>query len=133
MEALYKRRLLVLAGHLRKVPARRFRMGAYMESDRVGFGKLGRWAHNCGSYGCALGHAAAIPAFRKAGYQLTRHFPFFKGEVGQQATSRFFGLSFMDTLRLFGSPGINMHRHQTPACVASNIERFVREAERANV
>ena len=59
------RRLLVLARYLEKVPPRRFKMTIWGE------GKIAKsYATGCGFAGCAMGHAAFIPSFRKAGLML---------------------------------------------------------------
>lgn len=121
MKPFHKKRLLQLAKYLQKVSPVRFNMDCYSRG--------GSTRASCGSMGCALGHAAEIPVFRKSGYKLTEGGePIYKQAIGLTAAELFFGLSWYDTLNLFGPSSRNRHERQSPKCVGRNIKKFVEGA-----
>jgi hypothetical protein len=119
------RRLETLATFLEtKVPAEHFDMGSFFSanSDYTPANKLGE----CGATACALGWAARIPSFNRAGLTVTSlGWPYFGTENGLGAGAQFFGITEDDSCNLFGLvPG-------TPKQVAKRIRKFVAELRAA--
>lgn len=86
-----KQRLKVLSKHLR---------------ENVSTLDMSRWADECGTASCAMGHACTIPEFKAAGLHLMEGygvtiFPAFDGAHSYYAAQRFFNLSREDALHLF--------------------------------
>ena len=108
-------RLTTLASYLRTVPVLKF--------------DLGIW--KCGAVACAIGHAAGIPEFKKAGFRIRKSSagtaPEFEGLYAWGAVGEFFDLDEYECYELFAAseydPGA------TPRVVADRIEEFVRDAE----
>ena len=110
------RRLLKLADHLDTVPPETFDMSTW-------------W---CGTKGCAMGHAAQMPAFRRLGLLVTSYTDFyegvivgvtFEGETDFNAAAAFFGLKWGEAVALFGVDFGDDPR--TPAAVARENSAFV--------
>lgn len=137
-----KKRLLMLADFLAKLPRKRFDYAEW-----VGDSWEGKQDLSCGTTACALGWATTMPTFRKLGLRLFRDNVSGDGYVGilrddeypegadSDASERIFGLGFAEHLYLFTpnahapfylalprGPG---HR-ATPKQVAAHIRRFVK-------
>lgn len=96
------RRLEKLADLLEKVAAierrrkiKKFNMFSWAEGD------LGLTKNLCGSSGCALGWATAIPEFRKAGLHLEYGEPCYNGYYGEAAAEAFFEITAEAADQLF--------------------------------
>jgi len=131
------RRLLILANHLDTVPEARFDYDVYADVD-VHESPLDK--PECGTQGCALGHATTIPEFRDLGLVLTQWFPgacvhvevksesgkaigYFDRTIDIRAAEVFFGISHLDACYLF-LPGKDEPRNN-PSFVANKIRTFV--------
>jgi len=126
-------RLLTLADYLTTVPQERFNMAYW------GQGTIKASYPECGFTGCAMGHAAFIPAFRAAGLHLVRvekagergsdydrHEPRFKRFREMRAAEAFFRLERKQAISLFGGENSQgKDREETPKQVAARIRRFV--------
>ncbi len=115
MARVGRRRLRKLADYLRTVPPKVFDMNIWCKKK------------GCGTVACALGHAAQIPSFKRAGL----HFEWFThhrdeaivrfGEFdGTEAAEAFFGITGALAYGLFGS---RRGGHATAKQVARAIER----------
>jgi len=134
------RRLLKLARFLDKVPAKRFDYGSwtrgvgtvdpvYYKAARL---RLKGTKQECGTTGCALGWATAVPEFRKLGLYLTG---FGTPEIqtprgncvrGEDAGVELFGLKYTEALDLFMPQNAGEDR-ATAKYVARKIRKFVKE------
>lgn len=133
-------RLLRLAEHLETVvPPERFDMGIFACVGRL----------DCGSEGCALGHACDIPEFRKAGLSIdwgegdSRGIRYgdvsFGGDENLSAAMKFFDISEGAALHLFmPEDDTDLEEYvapesPTPLDVAARIRHFVTMSEQAGV
>lgn len=116
------RRLLKLAKHLESVPPKRFNYHLFTRGAPSEF--------NCGTQGCALGHAVEVPEFQKLGLRIERTFgDRFSGIVYRtvndpfHAAAAFFGVYLDEATGLFapecGDPV------QDPMFVSQKIRDFV--------
>lgn len=69
-------------------------IGAYMIEDK-------HLVNLCGTTGCAIGWATAIPVFRALGFKMKDSEPTFDGEHGWDAVANFFELTTSETKCLF--------------------------------
>lgn len=118
------KRLLKLAAFLRTVPKKKFDYAQVISRTAEGVYDL-----SCGSTGCALGWASAIPSFRRLGFRSTRHGRVFLKEDPGQAWypavgAVFFGMSIDEASQLFSPEDSEFNA--TPKYVAKKIERFVK-------
>jgi hypothetical protein len=131
------RRLLKLADFLEALPRKRFNYDRWVGMDWQGALDL-----SCGTTACALGWAATMPAFRRAGLILNRdcvgnevtlkHDP---GTYPAAAAAEVFGLLEREAYFLFypsypswsNGERQSPDRNSTPKQVARHIRRFVRE------
>lgn len=108
-----KARLRKLADYLSKLKPdahRKFDMGSWFETtiEKIKVNpKTGVCTTVCGTSACALGHAALIPEFQKAGLRLvvnkdgSGHVRY-RGATGTEAAETFFGLIHFHSELLFG-------------------------------
>ena len=126
-EQQYRNRA-VLAKHLReKVPAHRWDMSAWSGD--------GSTPNDCGTVGCAAGHAAEIPELREQGYSLGigGQYPCLADEDGGT-----WAISFNALTELFGfrepfTEGSHLYEGKgrvTPVVVAEVLEAINRESDR---
>lgn len=125
------KRLLKLAAFLEKLPRDRFDYASFVGDDWKGTQDL-----SCGTTACALGWAATIPEFRRAGLTI-KAIPDIDGGFyadvctkkhsgGFKAASEIFGLSNSDSSYLF-APDDEYPEKATPKQVAKKIRNFVKE------
>lgn len=124
--AIGMRRLLVLARFLRRLPRRRFDYGTWTGDDWKGSQTL-----RCGTTACALGWAATMPIFRRAGLHINNwgdpqlgHGNPFRHATGTSAAEKLFHLHDFEADHLF-LPGEGELK-ATPKQVAQKIEAFVK-------
>jgi len=67
-DPIHDERLLLLAGHLERVPSKAFDYTEYVSHDWDGSSSIG----SCGTVACALGWATTIPELRALGLTLVR-------------------------------------------------------------
>lgn len=118
-----KERLLLIADHLAKnVDSERFNLKKWSSSGTATL-------HNCGSVGCAIGHAVSIPKFRKLGFKLSSDFsvPEYRGDFAWLAVKKFLDLNYSSAVYLF-DPYKYRGRSTTPkSAVVRRIRKFVKE------
>ena len=132
MKKIHARRLLKLADFLAGLPKERFFYGSWVGADWKGKPDL-----SCGTTACALGWAAAMPAFRRLGLTLKGRrridgwkFPALADDRGEpdgqtlRAAEKVFGLDLTGFQRLF-VPSFD-DRHMPARQVATRIRKFVR-------
>jgi len=85
----------------------------------------------CGSVACALGWAACLPSFRKAGLKVEYAdgvygnpvwVPTYKGFTGEIAGAEFFGIDWNEAYDLFVPDNMD----QTPKQVARNVRKLIK-------
>jgi hypothetical protein len=121
------RRLSILAAHLRTVKRKQFDMCFWVSARNT-------TPTDCGSAGCALGHACTIPSLRRAGLKLDDTVPCFRPHgfyypvYGYDAGKKVFDLSFEEAHYLFNPDSYDTNDPQkiTPITVARRIEQFVK-------
>ena len=128
-------RLVKLAEFLKTVPEDRFDMSTWVWLR----GRLPKHIderESCGTGGCALGWATAIPEFRKAtGIRIAGHrifdYPEVRdryGGVGVEAGARLFGIH-LDAAEWLFSGGPHVHAETTPEemseVILENLEKLV--------
>lgn len=125
MSTTGKRRLLKLADFLEtKVPPERFNLHTWAEGHGFLEGK-------CGTFGCAIGWAASIPAFKRAGLRLYAacgddlHQIQFGEREDYPAVEAFFHLNVRASRRLFSSASYKLGDSTPPKLVAQRIRKFV--------
>lgn len=140
-------RLLKLAEYLDTIPNKEFKMDSWM-GKRTGdyfsrkyidqkFVKQGvchnirKLTSECGYAACAVGHAAGIPAFRKAGFKLVPTYsgwmdPMYGEHLNWDAVEEFFALNYSDAQHLFAEDSYNNPRLR-PTTVANRIRKFVKD------
>lgn len=119
-----KDRLLKLAAHLRTVDPEKFIMHSWI----------------CGTKACALGHAAMIPEFQKAGLLLTilskeNGRITYRGRAGFYAAAAFFEISFTNSKDIFGYGGflgITYKVNPSPSEIADVIEEVIAKHHEVN-
>jgi hypothetical protein len=131
-----KARLEKLADYLSKLKPdnhRKFDMTTWFETDvKVKVNpKTGECTTVCGTSACALGHAALIPEFQRAGLKLLVDSEgagcvSYRGYKGGNAAMEFFGLNWIEASDLFDS------RTCTPKKKAEQIRRVLRIAQANN-
>jgi hypothetical protein len=130
--------LLTLADFLEELPADRFNYRVWVGGEWKGKADL-----SCGTTACALGWATTIPEFADRGLLLVRVIgvrggvPRYRGVLGLEAASEFFGIPQVDAGFLFmpadwdailGSPRPGEPNGDAgPAEVAAHIRRYVQE------
>lgn len=119
-------RLLKLAAFLRKLPRKRFDYTRWVGPDWKGSQDL-----SCGTTGCALGWAAAMPAFQKLGLRFgSEGTPTLTTDIWSEgwgpytAVRKLFALQCGEAWHLFAPS--DRERNATPKYVARKIERFVK-------
>jgi len=139
MKAVHRRRLLMLAAFLRKLPRSRFNFHHWVGPYWKGSQDLA-----CGTAACAMGWAATIPELRRAGLRLVQTVQGIGHVVlrGQEpedtygsateraAASKVFGITDDDQFNRLFIPEHTLPGDATPKRVAREIERYVREQER---
>lgn len=89
---------------------------------------------DCGTTGCAVGWACALPSFNAEGLRWARLTPEYedaKHEMfwsGWNAVANFFDISYSEAHRLFSSSAYNRDEWSNPLAVAQRIEQFVKES-----
>jgi hypothetical protein len=104
-ETTYKR-LMKLADFLDTVPPKHFDMEDYTRglwTDDGEFSAKRLTNHECGTSACALGWAATIPEFKKAGLTLAWGIPECRGAPLSPTAKRFFGITEREADTLFYS------------------------------
>lgn len=124
-----KRRLRVLRDHLKTVPKKHFNLSDWVEIDG-GEIKNGAIANvGCGTTACAMGWAASIPEFSKAGLKLAREFgyiaPFYEGLDGFEAARAFFDIDYMDAVYLFAPGQYPLKDLNNPEAVINRINKLL--------
>ena len=131
MNATHKRRLLMVADLLDKLPRKRFDYAVWVGDDWEGKPDL-----SCGTTACALGWATTIPALRRAGLRLFYRRVGLRGsrDVGMgylgylssesKAAKAVFGLDREELIFLF-TPSGPLAADSTPKQVARHIRKFV--------
>lgn len=131
-------RLQTLATFLRTVPAEHFDLEGWRSAGDSDPYKTPRpvsnknlLTHACGTTGCAVGWACALPVFIKQGLRW-KGWPYYKGSDGLisqhwEAVTGFFEIS-QDTAKHLFSDFHYLSDHQTtPSEVADRIEESIRE------
>lgn len=125
-----KKRLSILARYLKNVPRRKFDMKYWVgNADRSDPTKC-LVSPECGTTGCAMGHAATIPSFKRDGLRLKaswehgKIFPHYRNNEGFGAAADFFDISFRDSCYLFDPDEYDRYS-PTPKHVAKRIEAFI--------
>lgn len=116
-----KERLITLADYLETVPSARFNMNTWGTDPE------------CGTAGCAMGHACQIPEFSATGLRLIEkgdgdYIPEFGRHAEYMAAAAFFDLEYMQAISLF-SPDCYRAARPRPTTVARRIRRLA-EASR---
>jgi len=138
MNKVNVRRLIKLADHLKRVPRQRFNMAFWGE------GVIGGSYPKCGFAGCAMGHAAFIPLFRRLGLRLVQTIsaaqaydgkaefePRIERRGGMRAAMWLFSIDSGQATQLFGSQDASGEdREETPQQVAKRIRQFVKDLPR---
>lgn len=115
-------RLLKLADYLETVPERAFNMAA--------------WRDECGTSGCALGHACEIPEFAAIGLKIEFcrkariYMPVLNGSHGYAAAEALFGIDGDEAEYLFNPWRYSFFKRCaeiTPQAVAARIREFVHQ------
>lgn len=124
-KATSKRRLLILADFLEKLPRKRFDLSSWVGNEWEGKADL-----SCGTSACAMGWATTIPQFRKLGLRLSKYgLPYFgKGYYqtsGMHAAADLFGISDNEAYYLFMPYEEDIAANATPKQVAKHIRKFV--------
>lgn len=137
-------RLTTLAAHLDAVPADRFYLGTWFANRIPTDEELHHseylpdspdfQPYDCGTVGCAIGHACWIPEFQAAGLRTSesRGAPEYQTPGGLlyqhwEAVFAFFGLNEEQGLHLFSDSHYPDGGRTTPAQVAERIRAFARE------
>lgn len=140
MKAIHAKRLLKLADFLKALPPQKFDYCSWVGSDWKGKQDL-----SCGTTGCALGWACAMPDFRRLGLKFRKignkrtgytGFPMVPGKTQDgeghagHASRVVFGLSHDQHNLLFMpkpyNPPTGPTGDATPKQVAAHIRKFVR-------
>ena len=91
---------------------------------------------HCQTTGCALGWAATIEEFRKAGFTLDSYFPHsgggkvvpkYRGYKEYEAVALFFGLTESTAAYFFSANHYNGHELDNPKFVAARIREYIKE------
>jgi len=126
-----KRRLMTLAKYLEKVPPKRFDMNRWVDGEFCGLDE--EPAHDeCGTTACAVGWAATIPSFKKAGLKINNRLDPQSGRrKNWAAVQAFFGdISEEQAMWLFSPEDPRYwclsRPKETPKKVARRIVAFVK-------
>lgn len=83
---------------------------------------------SCGTAACALGSAALHKPFMKQGLRISGDVPVFKGEYGEAAGAKFFGITDMESASLFDpseyEDWFNVSTTEVADKVAALIEKY---------
>lgn len=136
--AVGKRRLLKLADFLEQLPRKALKMETWVASRTGEPPSVSE--PKCGTTACALGWAAVIPGFRRAGLRLAgmgvslhhgghEYVPMYEGYSGFSAGAKFFGMSLGASDHLFGADSYPGDPSKTtPKAVAKRIRKLVADA-----
>lgn len=122
-----KERLTRLADFLRTVPDHKFNLGSWRrdEDGHEGYRTTTSNAQlldlDCGTAGCAVGWACAMPEFQTQGLNWGAFGPEFKTCGGWNAVREFFDLSGDEAFHLFGESRYDESRGAKPCHVVSRI------------
>jgi hypothetical protein len=140
---MHVRRLRTLSVFLRTIPANLFDLKDWFRDDHgakqapmtrggITSPKLQPRAE-CGYTGCAVGWAASIPSFRRAGFYLARMdvnlVPTYEGGVGRSAVKSFFGLDGDQVDLLFMEHAYPHRDRHNPNAVADRIDALIANAK----
>jgi len=93
---------------------------------------------HCRTAGCALGWAATIPSFRRAGLRLSGGsnsidaitIPEYHGWTGFHAAASFFSLDITTAVNLFSTSAYPYNQWRNPKAVAKRIRSVIKEHEK---
>lgn len=121
-----ERLLLKLADYLDTIRWREFDLSLWW-GDRD-------FANECGTVGCAMGHACQIPIFQRAGLRMWHGEPYFEDpkkpwrrNFGLVAAEMLFEISSGDAYNLFMARSYRYGARTRPHTVAKRIRRLVAE------
>jgi hypothetical protein len=154
MYHMNKDRLLRLADNLYSVPSEKFNLigwrnrgfgdkhDSYIdleEESLIPYQDASLLNMDCGTTGCAIGWACAMPSFIKEGLVWNRIQPVYDAPEseggrtfeGWDAVSEFFGIDYYAARHLFSAESYRASNLNTddPIVVAKRIEMFVRDSE----
>ena len=132
-------RLSVLAAHLKNVSNKKFNLGYWVgheyNYERTSNVEIVKAVcdHSCGTTACALGHAASIPSFRRAGLKYFVEYDgadiLYKNSHNFVAGEHFFNISLEDSRYLFSPDEYNNGR-KGKSYVIRRIEALIRKSEK---
>lgn len=142
---VHARRLQTLADLLRVIPEDNFNLNSWINPcspnyDRVDLDfarKEPDQLYACGTVACAVGWAASIKEFRRAGFKINRGSPYFQGKKdrpfykGWSAAEAFFGLSGNKAEYLFMDIKYPTKTATKPQDVCKRIESLLQAKARA--
>lgn len=150
---MHKERLLKLADALRhRIPPEKFDLHNWRAKPLVGddedightdrFGNLvngldpvqdDKLRNACGTTGCAIGWATALPEFQSEGFRADTELgcsaPIYGGMAAWDAVALFFKINELQARRLFTGLGYDAGEEASPIDVAEHIEKFCNEGE----
>ncbi|VTU32138.1 hypothetical protein H4CHR_02950 [Variovorax sp. PBS-H4] len=128
-----KTRLLMLADALEKsIPAEKFNLESWRRGTYGSETTDEQLVHGCGSAGCAVGWACALPEFQRQGLVWNEHgFPEIRNSDhgGWDAVEAFFAIDEDDAQYLFDSDKYRPGQHTDPLAVARRIRAFVADGD----
>ena len=128
---VYKKRLLALADFLNKLPEEKFDYSSWFFSsedieydyETVNRVKNRALKNSCGTTGCALGWACAMPRFQRLGLKWGSAGPQLEPDLSPiESAAELFGVSISEAEFLFYHSVFNKNGFSSPDCDASPQE-----------